>query len=543
MFFSICVHNKNGDFMIQTLLTLMASLCHTHYFVYDPAQPVLFLSDSLTREFHLLPKEVGWDSWNQITYPQDQSKLQDFIHMLPHQSHASLAVRCYNRHGKIIPLTFQTQRIQIQKQSCIAGIVLSGLKNHTDPISGLFDAFLCENTCNEYIDKPEIDQFLLGVLNLDHFHAYNDTFGYLAGNQLLHKTADFLQSNLPGRARLFRLENDQFAIVCTACSPSTLQGWINVLNQLLIANEMPTVSCGYVSYPEDGCVWQRLRKRAQFAMKQAKQDPFVKSHPFTLPLEMKHNQTKQLTADLRQCIHHQMQGFYLVYQPQMTKDGTLKGMEALLRWNSVPCDTFIPILETSGLLTEITAWLFDQALHDFSNMSALFPTLSISINLSYPQLREAHLTECIKAALYRYRLSSTSLIIEITETRIAENFLTMKPLLDHFRTMGIRIAMDDFGTGFASLSFLRQMPIDVIKIDRSFVVNLETHPSDVMFIRLIADIGKELGCTICLEGVETAGQLSQISAIPIDTIQGYYYSRPLTVTAMLDFLMKKKTAE
>lgn len=540
MFFSIEAHNKNGDFMIQTLLSLMASLCHTHYFVYEPTHGVLFLSDSLVEEFHLHAQENGWDSWMKITYPEDLKSLQDFIHILPHQKHASLSIRCYSRGGKIIPLTFQTQRIQLQKQTCIAGTIVSGLRNHTDLISGLPDAFRCENTCNEYIDKPEIDQFLLGILDLDNFQSFNDAIGYTAGNQLLRKTADCFQSILPARAQLFRLQNDQFAVLCTVCSPTTLQGWVNVFNQLLITNEMPTVSCGFVSYPENGEEWPRLRKRAQFAMKQAKQDGKACSRPFTLPMEIRHHQSYQLETRLRQSIHDQMQGFYLMYQPQLTKDGRIKGMEALLRWNQEPCDTFIPILETSGLLFEITDWLFDQALHDFAGMRKDDPTLSISINLSYPQLIEGHISECIKAALYRYQIPGSSLIIEITETRIAENFLTVKPLLNKLRSMGIRIAMDDFGTGYASLSFLRQMPIDIIKIDRSFVVNLETHPADITFIRLIADIGKELGCTICLEGVETAGQLARLSDIPVDTIQGYYFSRPLILDAMRVFLRQQK---
>lgn len=540
MFFSREAHNKNGDFMIQALLNLMASLCHTHYFVYDPMYRDLFLSDSLLKEFHLSSRENGWNGWMNITYPQDQASLQNFIHLLTHQKHASLNIRCYSRSGKIIPLTFQAQTIQFQKQSCIAGIIISSFSRHIDPISGLRDAFYCENICNEYIDKPEIDQFLLGILDLDNFQSFNDTLGYTAGNQLLRRSTGFLQSVLPEKAKLFRLENDQFAVLCTNCSASTLQGWVNVLNQLFITNEMPTISCGFVSYPKDGQEWHRLRKRAQFAMKQAKRDGKAKSRSFSLPLEIQQHQSEQLRVSLRQSIHNQMQGFYLMYQPQLTKDGRMKGMEALLRWNQEPCDTFVPILEASGLLFEITGWLFNQALRDFAVMRKEDSSLSISINLSYPQLLEDHITEIIHAALCRYQVPSTVLIIEITETRIAENFLIVKPILNKLRAMGIRIAMDDFGTGYASLSFLRQMPIDIIKIDRSFVINLETHPADSMFIRLITDIGKELGCAICLEGIETAGQLARLSDISIDTIQGYYFSRPLVRDAMLEYLHQQK---
>ena len=145
MFFSIEAHNKNGDFMIQTLLSLMASLCHTHYFVYEPTHGVLFLSDSLLEEFHLHAQENDWDSWMKITYPKDLKSLQDFICILPHQKHASLFIRCYSRCGKIIPLTFQTQRIQLQKQTCIAGTKWSSSVRQTS--GGRCRTYISITTC------------------------------------------------------------------------------------------------------------------------------------------------------------------------------------------------------------------------------------------------------------------------------------------------------------------------------------------------------------------------------------------------------------
>ncbi|MFW6364086.1 MAG: putative bifunctional diguanylate cyclase/phosphodiesterase, partial [Spirochaeta sp.] len=298
-------------------------------------------------------------------------------------------------------------------------------------------------------------------------------------------------------------------------------------------------SIGISIYPKDADTAEQLMIRADSALSEGKRERNVYRF-YTRQMQINAMRKMKLLGHLRAAM--EKNELHLVFQPQIAADGRIIGAEALLRWNnselgSISPGEFIPIAEESGIIVPIGSWVIEQACAATRSWSAIgLPEFPVAVNLSARQLRESSLVPHITSTLQRYELSPSRLHIEITESSVLDNPEAAIAMLHRLNSLGVCIAIDDFGTGFSSLSYLKELPVDFVKIDRSFFIELPDNTKSASLVLGIISMIDGLGLSIIAEGVETAGQISFLQANAPITIQGYYYSKPLNSEEFVEFV-------
>jgi diguanylate cyclase (GGDEF)-like protein len=405
------------------------------------------------------------------------------------------------------------------------------------------------------LDKILVDagkvQHRVAVLcvGLDDFKGINEQFSYQAGDQLLLALADRLRSHSGRLGALARLGGDQFALVQADIEQPYEAAELaqNILDDLeapfaLDQQEIRLrATIGITLFPEDGDSTEKLLQKAEQTMTLAKTRSRNRYQFYIASVDSEMRRRRELEKDLREALARDQ--FHLVYQPQISyRDHRVVGVEALIRWihpehGFVPPDQFIPLAEQNGSIIAIGEWVLDQAckqLREWHDQG--FSDLRMAVNLSTVQLHHAELPRVVNNLLQIYRLPSRSLELEVTETGLMEDITTAAQHLLSLRRSGALIAIDDFGTGYSSLSYLKSLPLDKIKIDKSFVQDLLDDDDDATIVRAIIQLGKSLGMQVIAEGVETAEQEAYIISEGCHEGQGYFYSKPLPARELLVYL-------
>ncbi|AWN49987.1 diguanylate cyclase [Methylobacterium terrae] len=383
------------------------------------------------------------------------------------------------------------------------------------------------------------------LVDLDRFKPVNDTLGHPVGDALLHKVADRLRSMVRAGDTVARIGGDEFVVLQAGVSaPDEAQALARRVVDLvgrtyMIEGQLLSIgaSVGVALAPADGYDADRLLKNADLALYRAKLDGRGTFRFFEPAMDARMQARRRLELDMRQALARRE--FQLHYQPQLNlADERLVGCEALIRWRHPerglvsPLD-FIPLAEEIGLIVPIGEWVIRQACRD----AASWPRpLSVAVNVSPAQFKSDRLVETIVSALSHAGLPASRLEIEITEGVLLQDNEKTLHTLHRLRALGVRVSMDDFGTGYSSLSYLRAFPFDKIKIDRSFVSDMEDKADGEAIIRAIAGLGRSLGMTTVAEGVETAEQLRRIRAEGCTDVQGYLISKPLPPDDLLRLL-------
>ncbi|MFA6016227.1 MAG: EAL domain-containing protein [Gallionellaceae bacterium] len=414
---------------------------------------------------------------------------------------------------------------------------------HYDPLTDLPNRALLQDRIDSAITHAgQYERFVAIVfLNLDHFHTVNDMFGHEGGDQMLIATARRLVEVVPHEATVTRLSADTFVIALPDLNTSEE---INRLAELIARKVYQPFSMGaqqvqlsarmgIAVYPPDGDNALTLMKNADSALANAKQSGIGNAYHF-YSSQMNEHAQKLLTmgAELRSAIEQKR--LVLYYQPQVDiVTGNIIGAEALVRINNlergiVPPGEFIIVAEETGLIVPMGEWVIREACRQ---MRAWRDTLNIklviAINLSPLQLHQANLVEFIQKALLEFNLEPRYLELEFTESAIVQNVRETIAIMQQFRDMGLHLSIDDFGTGYSSLAYLKQFPVDKLKIDQSFVSNISQDPSDAAIVQAIIALARTLGMTTIAEGVETEAQLGYLRSLHCKEMQGYLYSHPL----------------
>jgi predicted signal transduction protein with EAL and GGDEF domain len=296
------------------------------------------------------------------------------------------------------------------------------------------------------------------------------------------------------------------------------------------------VSVGIAVYPDDGVDAATLLANADSALYRAKREGRGRVCFFESEMDQELRDRRLLQHDLRQALEQNQ--FLVYFQPQARMDGEVIGFEALLRWNHptrgfVPPDQFIPLAEENGLIIQIGEWVLREACRE----AASWPRpLQVAVNLSPVQFQAGDLERAIHQILLETGLSPTRLEVEITEGVLIGDFTRALNLLRRLKALGIRIAMDDFGTGYSSLSYLQSFPFDKIKIDRSFISNLETTPQSAEIVRAVLSLAHALNMPVVAEGVETEAQRAFLAREACEEMQGYLVGRPDLIERYLDLI-------
>lgn len=414
---------------------------------------------------------------------------------------------------------------------------------HHDPLTGLPNRALLEDRVEHALASARREGYGLAVLflDLDRFKTVNDSLGHGVGDDLLGMAAKRLRSLMRGGDTLARLGGDEFVLVVDRLRGAADSA--TVAEKVLAALAEPfelqgfeafvTGSVGISVFPDDGGSSEDLLKHAGVAMYRAKQTGGDSYQFYTEGMNVDTLERLDVRSRLRHALDRGE--FELHYQPRVELDtGRVVGVEALLRWNnpqlgSVSPEVFIPALEETGLINTVGAWVLrtacDQAV---AWRSAGLPPLRMSVNLSPRQFRQNGLLETVRSALAESGLEARALELEITEGTLVENVEQVVGTLSALHRLGVSIAVDDFGTGYSSLSYLKRFPIDILKIDRSFVKGIPHDGDDLAIATAIIAMAGNLRLRVTAEGVETLAQLTLLRERHCAEGQGYLFSRPLS---------------
>ncbi|HJE25841.1 MAG TPA: EAL domain-containing protein [Methylorubrum populi] len=373
-------------------------------------------------------------------------------------------------------------------------------------------------------------------LDLDRFKEVNDTLGHPVGDNLLRSVADRLQGCLRDTDLVARLGGDEFAIVQSG--PQVRADAIVLAKRLIAAFQSPFLLDGHIVTvglsigislaPEHGTSPEKLLKSADLALYRAKANGRGGWCFFDEEMDLELRKRRALESDLKQAVRNDE--FELVFQPIVKLDRQrIACCEALLRWRHpvrgyVSPAEFVPLAEETGLIGEIGEWVLHRACAE----AATWPSgIGVAVNVSPAQFKNAAVVRAVKAALAASGLPSNRLELEITESVLLTDNMATLATLHTLKRIGVRVAMDDFGTGFSSLSYLQSFPFDKIKIDQSFVRNLELTGNARLIVRSVIGLGRSLGITTTAEGIETEAQLEQLRLEGCEEGQGYLFSRPV----------------
>lgn len=428
------------------------------------------------------------------------------------------------------------QLMHTQRNTLIHGL------SHVDALTGLPNRSAMQLALAQAIKHAvaALKPLAVMIVNLDRFKSINDPLGRDAGDQILIETGLRLKSCAHPNDIVARLGSDEFCILIHVAERKAVEQFAK---QALAALAAPyrignqdlhvTSSAGISLFPKDGSDGATLLKNADYALHRAKaqgrNDYCFFSHEFHL--------TAMEQLQIENGLHFALarNELQLYYQPQLDmQNGQFIGVEALIRWNHpslglLTPDRFIPLAEQSGLILELGKWVLETACMQFNawHQAGLTQIERVAVNFSARQFEQPDLPERVEGTLLKFRLDPTCLEIEITESVAMKDLERSIQVLRALKQMGVTLSIDDFGTGHSSLTYLKQLPVDVLKIDGSFVRGLETDPSDAEICASTIALAHKLGLKVVAEGIETAGQSAFLKGNHCDTAQGYLISHPL----------------
>lgn len=423
---------------------------------------------------------------------------------------------------------------------------------YMDHLTGLPNRHRCDvdlqKAKNEVSESGKLGFILF--IDMDDFKIINDGYGHDYGDGLLIAFADFLREEIAG-GRIYRFGGDEFVILLMLDQEEDVY---KVIDRILERSRRSwrtldktfycTVSIGVSRFPDGKMRVSELMKNADIAMHEAKKEGKNKFMFYSRTWQNDSMQRAEMEVMMRDAIDRNFEGFEVYYQPyQDTKKEHAAGAEALLRWFSpnglvMPGD-FIPLSEYLGLIVPLGEYVLREAAKTLKHINdTMQKDFMISVNVSIRQLQQQDIVTRIDEILLETEVNPDNLVLEITEGMAAIEFQRILMICEELRKKGIHIAMDDFGTGYSSLGNMRKMPIDIIKIDRSFVRDITFDAYSDSFIRLITNLGHSMGKNICIEGVETEEQLHYCKEAKVDTVQGFYFYKPVAKEEMLSILKK-----
>jgi diguanylate cyclase len=423
----------------------------------------------------------------------------------------------------------------------------------TDPLTGLQSRTAMEQALAALVNqrRQSLKPFALMLVNLDGFKPLNATYGHAVGDEVIKHIGRRLKDLAGSQAVVSRISGDEYVLlVLDKVSPDNAlkiaQRLVDRVAQpiKLTTREVSLTCCvGVALFPEHGDA-DRLLARADTALREAKRIGAGRASLFTPALEDQGSDDFELLADLRRALDHNELQLY--YQPKIdAASGQVTAVEALLRWkhpqrgNIAPL-VFVTMAERFGLVAKLGDWVIENACRQSRLWSDRGLNMRVAINISAQHMHQPDLGSRIASALSRYRLDPTRLTCEITESVAMENTQATQQTFAHLGQIGVHLSIDDFGTGYSSLAYLRKLPASEVKIDRSFVLDLERSPDARAVIDAVVKLAHALGKRVVAEGVENIRQRRVLTELGCDELQGYLFAHPMPAEDLLQWALEDR---
>ncbi len=447
----------------------------------------------------------------------------------------------------------QTQ--DLRTQSAALEIKAEHEMSHNS-LTGLPNKVLLQDRIEQAISTAFREKFQIAmlVLDIDRFKEINESLGHLNGDHLLKQLAARLKGVIRDSDTLAHLGGDDFAVLIRRISSETDVN--KVASNIKKALDPPfaaegltidmQISIGAAIFPDHGRDFDTLLQHADMAMYAAKGDNngYI---IFSEKINKASPQKLTLRGELRQAIERDE--LRVFFQPKVDRrNNQVTDVEALVRWQHpkhglMSPDEFIPLAERTGLIKDLSLWVLKNSLSQLAKWRESGYDFGLSVNISAQDLLDPDLPHCVAGLLAQFNIPAEQLILEITETSIMADPERTMEILHRLSDMNVRISIDDFGTGYSSLAHLRKMPVDEIKIDRSFVMDMMNSKNDEIIVQATIGLGKNLGLNVIAEGVENSETMTKLHSLGCDRLQGFYFSKPKNAQDFIKWLIKHQSSD
>ncbi len=534
---------------------------------------VTYQSPSIERLLGYSVEEVEGTRFDRLLRESDRPRLARILTGVPDAARETHAIECSLRHRDGTWLQFEVQQTNLLQEEHVRGIVLNSRdvseqkafedqlahQAFHDPVTGLANRALFADRVQHALTRMQRGGLSVAVvfIDLDDFKTVNDSLGHAAGDFVLQEVAARLGTTVRPTDTVARFGGDEFAVLLDGIVDTQEAADVTerILRELDVSLEIdgkevfPRASVGIciADRDHDAPAAEELLRNADVAMYMAKRDSKGGYRLFEPRMHERVVERLELRAELQRAIDNDQLEVY--YQPVVRLDKkVIYGIEALLRWRhptrgSILPDQFIPLAEETGLIIPIGRWVLGEACRQAARLNATMAPgagpLTISVNLSVKQLQSESIVRDVQAALDRAGLEPSALVLEITETVMMADMDLAVQQLNDLKALGIRLAMDDFGTGYSSLSYLSRLPVDILKMDRSFLVS--DHEADSSLAAAIISLGKSLKLDVVAEGVERLDQVPSLRDLGCELGQGFLFAEPMNEDSLSEFLTGKET--
>lgn len=549
-----------NNLQFEYAISLIDKCTDDYLFYFNLTRDYYCISEGAAKKFNF-PGNSFYDASGiimNIVHEDDRELLNTDIAELKDRKKTehNLEYRWYDRNGNVVWISCRGVVASLPENNdellLVGRISEIGANKKADNLTSLKMANRLFLDHSNYIMKHDSFQGCMMMIGIDNFKQLNDMYGENNGDQVLKSLAECINSLKSPETSVYRFEGDGFLLVNYndkfATHMKTLynnvRSTITNLSSAMEYKAIYTISAGIIEFTESDAIGKIFR-RAEFSLGQAKRNGKNCSYIFDEVTYNAYIRKLDVQERLRQSVNDDFLGFEVFYQPIINPETEeVCGAEALLRWkceayqNVYPSE-FIPILEESSLIIPVGKWVFRTAIEQCKEWQKYIPDFKMHVNLSYIQIKKSDVMHEIIDCIEENQIDPNSIVFEFTESYQIESDEKIKKLVNSFNERGIEMAIDDFGTGYSNFTYLQNMKVNILKIDRSFVSKALTTDFDFKLIRHVVNMAHNIELTVCLEGVETLDEKQRLDELHPDFIQGYLYGRPVNKTEFeKSFLLK-----
>lgn len=499
-------------------------------------------------DFFGLPGEYMDDAYHTFLehiHPEDQERFQEEMNRVYSglQDGHDMEYRARSKDGSFVVCRCKGKMIRDEDgtPAYFAGVISNhGIIDNIDPATNLYNLYEFMHALQLIrSNKKEATVLMIGI---KHFSDINDVYGYPFGTAVLKEFAAQLMAVCKRKGMVYRMDGAKFAICLDKLCREEVKALYSLIqdvakkNIFIEQNHVTLVICGGAVDVRDYNIDENsIYSGARFAMERSKNEKHGELIFFENDTLNDNKRNLKLLDALRKSVLNKCEDFYLCYQPVVdARTGKITGMEALVRWSNekfgeVPPGVFIPLLENDVLFFELGNWILREALTEGKKIVDKNPKFILNVNLAYTQLERSEFRNCLIRLLEETGFPPQNLCLELTERCRLLNLSFLYNEIIFLKSYKIKIALDDFGTGFSALNLLRELPVDLIKIDRGFISEIETNRADQAIVKSVLDCAQLLEIPVCVEGIENKQLESYMNNYPASSYQGYLYSRPIRI--------------